>query len=155
MDFRRGLLDLRINVAVGNEQVQPSVIVVIEKASPEAEHIMRGTGNTGLITDFVEKSFAIVVPEVVGRSLEIGDIEIKPAIIVIVTQRNAHRRHHSSLGSKRHPAGDSDLFKSAVVLVVVEIGRQTIGGDEQIRPTVVVIISSADRKILALRPEDL
>src|SRR5437899_2887209 len=45
MDFRRGLLDLRINVAVGNEQVQPSVIVVIEEPSPEAEHIMRGTSN--------------------------------------------------------------------------------------------------------------
>jgi len=71
MDFRRGLLDLRINVAVGNEQVQPAVVVIIEKASAEAEHIMRGPGNTGLITDFVEKSFTIVVPKVVGGSLKI------------------------------------------------------------------------------------
>src|SRR5947208_3309462 len=32
MDFRRGLLDLRINVAVGDEQIRPAVVVIISGA---------------------------------------------------------------------------------------------------------------------------
>src|SRR6478672_4492852 len=56
MDFGRGLFYLRIDVAVGNEYIQPAIVIVIEKTSTEAEHIMRGARDSSLIADFREKS---------------------------------------------------------------------------------------------------
>src|SRR5437870_6129697 len=44
----------------------------------------------------------------------------------------------------------ANLFERAVVLVVIEIGLNTVVGHKEIGPAVVVIISRADRKILTL-----
>ena len=65
VNLRSGLFDFGIDVAISNEQVQPPIVVVIEKAPTEAEHVVRGARDAGLITDFVEKSLAIVMPEMV------------------------------------------------------------------------------------------
>src|SRR6266550_2174694 len=91
------------------------------------------------------------MPEVIGGPLEVGNVEIEPAVVVIIAKRNAHSGHHSSLGRESHTADNSDLFKSAVALVVVEIGIEAVVSHEQIRPAVVVIIGGADGKILAFR----
>src|SRR5439155_2239522 len=64
---RGGLFDFGIDVAVSNEQVQPPIVVVIEEAPTEAEHVVRGARDAGLIADLVEKPFAIVMPEMVLR----------------------------------------------------------------------------------------
>ena len=95
------------------------------------------------------------MPEVVGRPLEVGDVEIEPAVVVIISERNAHGRHHSSLGGQGHATHNSDLFERSIALVMVEIGIEAIVGNEQIRPAVVVIVGGPDGKILALRLIDL
>src|SRR5436305_13918051 len=65
VNLRGGLFDFGIDVAISNEQVQPFIVVVIEKAPTKAEHVARGARDAGLITDFVEKSLAVVMPEMV------------------------------------------------------------------------------------------
>ena len=42
VNARGGLFDFGIDVAVSNEQVQPPIVVVIEEAPTEAEHVVRG-----------------------------------------------------------------------------------------------------------------
>src|SRR5205823_5020288 len=122
VNFRSGLLHLGIYMTIGDEQIQPPIVVIIKKSSPKTEHIVRGTGDAGLVTDLVEKFFAIVVPEVIGGSLEIRDVEIEPAVVVIIAEGYAHCRHGSPLGCKCHAARNPNLLESAVVLVEVEVG---------------------------------
>src|SRR5438552_18107179 len=55
-----------------------------------------------------------------------------------------------ALRRESHAAGNANLFERAVVLVVIEIGLNTVVGHKEIGPAVVVIISHADRKILTL-----
>ena len=96
MDTRRPLLYLRIDVAVCDEKVQPSVVVVVEEASTETEHIVGGDGDAGLIADLDEGALSIVVPEMVRGFLEIGYVEIEPAIVVIVAKRDTHGGHRAT-----------------------------------------------------------
>ena len=65
VNFRRGLLDLRIDVPIGDKYVEPAIVIVVEKASAKAQHIMRGPGDSSLIADFSEKSRALVMSEMV------------------------------------------------------------------------------------------
>src|ERR1700722_12554813 len=52
------LLDLGIDVAVADEYVEPTVVVVVEKATAKAEDLFRGERDAGLVADFVEVSLA-------------------------------------------------------------------------------------------------
>src|SRR6266852_3580071 len=61
MDFRRGLLDLRINVAVGNEQVQPAVVVIISSA--DRKILALRLQEPGFRRHIGESTVAIVVVE--------------------------------------------------------------------------------------------
>src|SRR5208337_1825284 len=154
VNFGRDLLDFRVHVAVGDEKVEPAVVVVVEKASAETENASRGHADTDAIADFVEIPLAVIFPEVIGTSLEIRNIQIKPAVIVIVAEGNAHGGHGEAVAGKSH-AGHGTLFlERAVVFVVVKVGAQTVIGDEDVRPAVVVVISGADGKILAVRLEN-
>ena len=65
MSPRRGLLHLGIDMAVGDKNIQPTIVVIVEKASAETEHIACRPGDAGLIADLIKKSFAFVVPKVV------------------------------------------------------------------------------------------
>ncbi len=80
-------------MAVGNEQVQPAIVVVIEEAASEAQNVVRWRRDPDRVTDLVEVSFAIIVPNMIGGTLEIGDVQIQPTIIIVIRERNAHRSH--------------------------------------------------------------
>jgi len=41
VDIRHGLLDLGIDVAICDEQIQPSIVVIVEEASTETQHLAR------------------------------------------------------------------------------------------------------------------
>src|SRR6266849_1431162 len=70
------LLYLRINVTVGDEQVQPAIVIVIEEASAETKHPPGGARYPRPIADLVKRAFSIVVPKVIGVVLEISDEQI-------------------------------------------------------------------------------
>src|SRR5260370_16778099 len=91
--FLRRLLDLRIDVAVGNKQIKPAIVVKVEKASAETEDVVGGYGDTNLIADFLETAFAVVMPDVIGRLLEIGDLKVQPAAVVLAAMQQAHGDH--------------------------------------------------------------
>ena len=65
MSSRRGLLYFGIDMSVGNENIEPAIVVIIEKASAETKYIAGRPGDTGLVADLVKISFAFVVPKVV------------------------------------------------------------------------------------------
>src|SRR5262249_35135767 len=87
----RSLLHLGINMTVRDKEIQPTVVVVVEKASAKTEHFFRGTGDSCFIANFFEASLSVIVPDMVRRLLEIGYVQVEPAIVVVVAQRNTHR----------------------------------------------------------------
>ena len=94
------------------------------------------------------------MPEVIRILLEVGDEEIERAVVVVVAEGNAHCGHGAAARGKRHAADGADFVELAIALVVVEVGVQAVVGDEEIGPTVIVVISGAYGKILALGLED-
>ncbi len=73
VNLRGSLLYLRINVPVGDEQIQPAIIIVVEEASAETEDPARGTGYAGAVADLIKRPLSIVVPKVIGVVLEVRD----------------------------------------------------------------------------------
>jgi len=69
--FLRRLLDFRIHVSVGNEQVQPAIIIKIEKTSAKTEHVICRPSYAGLVADLNKGSVALVVPHMVRRLLKV------------------------------------------------------------------------------------
>ena len=48
-----------------DEEIQEAVVVVVEEASAEAQHLVRRACDAGLIADFIEVAVAVVLPDVV------------------------------------------------------------------------------------------
>ena len=67
----RMLVHLRIDMAIHNQQILPSVVVVIEKSIGKADKRYGRLGDSGLITDIGEEPGSIVLKQhvvVVGKS---------------------------------------------------------------------------------------
>src|SRR5215467_8290718 len=103
------------------KQIEPAIVIVVKKTSAKAQHIMCGARNSRLVTHLIEEALAVIQPDVVGGQLKIRNVQIKPAIVIEVAQRDTHCGHHATLRSEGHAAERTNLLKSAIALVVVEI----------------------------------
>ncbi len=77
-----GLLNFGINVTVSYKEIEPAVVVVVDKTSSKAQDVMGGARNSGLVADLVEEAFAIILPKVVGGQLKIRDVQFKPTVVL-------------------------------------------------------------------------
>ncbi len=84
------LVHLGIHVAVDFEEVEPAVVVVIEKAIAPADKGDGGLGNTGFIADVGEARVAIVVEEDFVVVAEVGNKEAEQALVFVVARGDAH-----------------------------------------------------------------
>src|SRR5713101_2256871 len=154
MNVGGNALHFLVHVPIGDEQVQPSVVIVIEKAAAEAQHISGGHRDPGDIAHLVEESFAVVVPDMIRRQLEIRDVQVEIAVVIVIAERNAHGSHGGAVGCKRHSAGDGYFGEGAVVIVVIKIRLDSVIGDEQVGPSVIVVVGGCYRKVQALGLKD-
>src|SRR5207253_10684786 len=65
VNFRCSLFDLRIDMSIGDENVLPTIVIVIEEASTESKHSMHCPCDSRLIGNISEKSRTLVMPEMV------------------------------------------------------------------------------------------
>src|SRR6516225_3727513 len=147
VNFGRLLLNLGINVPVGDKKVQPAIVIVIKESPAEAQDYFSRFSHSRDGTDFVEETLAIVVPDVVPDRLEIRDVQAKIAVIVVVAQRHAHGCHLVAVAGEPGAARHSHFGERAVMIVVVEISCQAIVGDKEVRPAVVVVVARLDREV--------
>ncbi len=142
---RGNLLYFLVDMAVGDEQIQPAIVVVIEKASAKAQHVSRGQRNACGVAHFVEQALTVVMPKVVGGKLEIGNIEVQTAIVVVIAQGNTHGGHGASTGRERHAGRGRGFPECSVLLVVVEINFQAVIGDKQVGPAITIVVGGSNR----------
>ena len=83
-EFRQGI-EAQVDV-VRDEQVEMSVVVVVAEGGPGRP---AGIADSGARRDIGERAIAIVAEEMIGA--EAGDVEVFPAVVVVITGRYAHR----------------------------------------------------------------
>ena len=136
-------------MAIGNKHVQPAVVVVVKKPSSETKHRKSGTSDAGLCTHVPKTAFTVVMKDVIRRLLKIRNEQIKPAIVIVIAQRNAHRCHSVAETRQAHSRGHPDFAEFSVV-IVEQVGGQPVIGYEQVWPAVVVVVGGAHGEVLAL-----
>src|SRR5215510_1168325 len=115
-------------MAIGDKQVEPAIIVVIEESPAKTQHVEGGDGDAYLLTDVPKPTFSVVVKDVVRIPLEIGDKQVEPAIVIVVAQKDAHGCHSTAKRGETHPRNHPDFGELPVVFVVEEINEQSIIG---------------------------
>ena len=136
------------DVAVGGEDVEPAVEVVVEEEAGEGQRQQRRLAD-GRGRRFVdEEAFPLVL--VKGNHLvgEVADHQAWPAGAVVVGGVDAHAGARDARFVERHARGDGDVGEGAVLLVLVEPVRLGVVGDEQIEPAVAVVIEQRDAERL-------
>ena len=133
-----GEVEIRI---VRDHQIQPAVAIVIQESATAAPRFSV-SGHSGLLGYLFERPSAIVVEPVLSV---IGDVEIFPAVVVIVADTNALT-----------PAGSDEsrtfrhVRECSVMIVMIEVVRRRAScreafqgraiHKEDIRPAIVVVI---------------
>src|SRR5467141_3760198 len=83
-------VNLRINVAVSNENVEPGVVVHVEESGAPANVRIAGLADAGSPTDVVESLGAHVAIERVGLLLKVRNKEAQTPAVVVIAPVDAH-----------------------------------------------------------------
>ena len=77
-------------MAIGFEQVQPGVIVEVEKAGAVARHQLGSPGDPGGVAPLREGAVTIVPVKSGGLEGEIRHEKVAPAVAIVVARVHAH-----------------------------------------------------------------
>src|SRR5450759_2129939 len=83
-------VDLRIDVTVGDEKIEPSVIVHIEKSGSPADVRIARLANSGSPAHVIEFLGAHVAVEGIGLLFEVRKEKAEAAAVVVVTPIDPH-----------------------------------------------------------------
>src|SRR5688572_4405104 len=145
------LAPLRVNVSVNYKQIYPTVVVIIKKLRAPAN--IRETHLCDLCLEGnVGKGIAIIVAiQSVVLVVEISYEEIQLAVMVVVTQRDAHRALLTAALIDGCAGNKSDLLKCAVTVVMIEEVWRRIIGDKNIdQPVFIKIAANNSQAIVAV-----
>src|SRR5713101_289676 len=149
------LVNGRIDMPIGDENIQEAVVVEIQKTRAPPKERNSGTAKSCGIGDIREVEGAVIPVErlvVIGKR---GNKKIEAAVAVVVSDGNAHRCLGQTFIGERETREIADVFKRAIVAIAVEIARNRIVGHRKVEPAVIVRIDKHRRKpIVVLRIGD-
>src|SRR6266404_4958947 len=128
-------------MAVGNEQIDPAVVVVIEKLGSPADIRKADRRHSGIVGNVRERIAANVAVKHIVFIVEVSDEYVEPSVVIIVTQRDAHTALLGAVSVNRHARFEPDLLKRAVPVVMVEIVRRRVVGDVNIYPAIAIKVT--------------
>src|SRR5260370_13370752 len=134
------VVHLRVDVAVGDKQIEPSVVVDVQKARAPAE---KGDGrlrDAHLVAYVSEVGVAIVAVERAVGDGEGGVIEIDEAIVGIVARGDSHAGSLAAALVQSIAAGGAGILEGAVALVEIKIVWRRVVGHQQVRTAVAIDI---------------
>ena len=97
----------------GDKQIQPAVIVVVEKTG---RHRPSRVGNTGFGSNVAEGAIAAVAIQHVSPVT--GDVEVSEAVVIVVRSGYAHAV--VSIARRRESGGEGYIGIAAVFVLTVE-----------------------------------
>src|SRR4030095_15081986 len=114
-------IDLRINVPVGDQKIQPGVIVHIEKGRAPADVGIAGLTDARCPAYVVESLGTHIAIKRVGLLLEVSYKKTETSVMVIVAPVDAHVAQLHAFATKGDTGEQPDVGEGAVVIVVVQI----------------------------------
>src|SRR5262249_9350075 len=145
----------RVDMAVGGKDVEPAVIVVVEKAGSPAQKGIFGIGELGADGDVGEIAAAIVAIEGVVIVGKVGDVKADAAAVIVVAGGDAHGSLFAAVVIEGEAGKVADVFERAVVLVAVEIFGHRIIGHCQVEPAIVVNVhKNRGETVIVVRVRD-
>src|SRR3990172_688158 len=150
------LLELRIDMAVGDEQVEDSVVAHVEEGSPPAEARERRKGETRGCGHVLERETAVVSKEGVVVPLEVGDVEVEVAVGVVVGGGRAHAGLLHPEGAVAGAGHQGDILETEASEILEKKLHARVVGDPDLRKPVGVEVheengESACRRLLDQR----
>ena len=140
---KTGGVDLRVDVAVGDEEVRVAVVVDVgEHGSPaEGVGVDGKAGGVGLVGESAVGLGTVKGGGVVG---EVGLEEIEAAVGVVVGGGGAHAGLLAAVLVEGGTDVGGDVGEGAVVIVAIEDGRGGVAGDVDVGPAVFVVVEGGD-----------
>ena len=115
------LVHLRIDVAVDHEQVEPAVIVVIQKTVAPADKRYGGLRYAGLVADIGEAGIAVVMEQHFVVIAEVGHKKVHQSVVLVIASGNPHGRNFASVLVESEARDVTLIVEGAVAFIDVEI----------------------------------
>ena len=120
---------------MGDEEVQPAVIVVV---APGRRHGVAAVIQPGLGRDFGKRPVAVIAVQQV-RAID-GDEEVEVPVVVIVADRATDAARAAIPPSLIHAQGRRHIDEAAPVIAPQGVGGAGLVGQEQVQVAVAVIV---------------
>ena len=150
-DLLRVLVDHVVGMAVRQEEIDDSVVVVIEELQPPATQQTRGLGHAVGARDVGEELVPVVSIQGKHLLVDVGDEQILLAITVDVGRVHAHARPRRSVGAEADLRRERDFVPLPLTAVGEEEILHGIVGHEQVHQAVAVDVRRDDPQRLSPR----
>src|SRR5262245_29653398 len=144
------LLDLRVDVAIDQEQIEPAVEIEIEEADTPAEpaRVEADAAREGAVLAQAVAAVRVERRRVAG---EIGLEDVDRAVAIVVAEREPHPGLRLAVLAVSTAGRHGNVFERAVALVPIERARVRIVRHVQIDPPVIVEVERADAEAVGAR----
>ncbi len=141
-------LNLILDVAVGDENILPAIIVVIEKETSKSQRNQAGTPHLRLRGFIDEKSVAFVVIQRDHLIGEVTDQQAGMAAAIVIGRIDTHSRARNPVLAEPDARRDATLLKRSIFLIQVKLVGLRVIRDCQVRPTILVVVEDRDAQAL-------
>src|SRR5712691_1229386 len=139
-------LDFVFDVTVGNEDVGPTIVIVIKEEATEAESNQGCAANFGTRRFVYEQAITLVVIEGKHLICEICNDNAGMAGAVIVGSVHAHTSSRDSIFTESDARSHTTLLEAAIFFVQVKLVRLRVVGQQDVWPAVAVVIENGNTK---------
>ena len=129
-----------VDVAVDHYQIEPAIKVQIREHTAKTEAAARGLTDAVAERDIGVNADAVRAVHRDHFIIEIRDGNTGCAGVIEIGDVDSHSRPSLAIVGKSHPGFHGDVFKASVTQIAIELVGLGIVGDEQIGPTVMIVV---------------
>ncbi len=131
-------------MAIGDENIGPAIVVVIEKEAAESKRDQSGAAYFGLRSLVHEQAVAFVVIKRNHLIGEVADDDAGVAAAIVIGGVHAHAGASHAIFAESYTRRNAALFERSVFLVQVKLVGLGVVGNQNIGPAVAVVIENGD-----------
>src|ERR1035438_5216140 len=125
----RMLVDLRIHVAVRDEDILPAVVIKVEELHAKSQKRNADGAEIRGASEISKVPVVVVVKQVVAVVGEISFRNVGPAVVIVVGGIDAHARLLASIAAVSDASFGPNFGESAFAVAVVEHAGSGVIGD--------------------------
>ena len=127
-------------MAVAKQEIKVAVIVIVKELHAPSAHQLGGRPNPGRCGKVTKCLVLVVVIQRKHFLVYVGDEQVGPSILIVVSSVHTHTRTCTAVGAVAHPCQHTVLFEFPFSIEEEEIWLCVIG-HKQIHPAVVIDVA--------------